>query len=46
MSVPEDRAPLAAVATQEAAPLLDIRGLRVDFPDIAGSAAIDGMDLR
>ena len=26
-------------------PLLDIRGLRVDFPDIEGSPAIDGMDL-
>jgi len=25
--------------------LLDIRGLRVDFPDIEGSPAIDGMDL-
>ena len=28
------------------APLLDIRGLRVDFPEIEGSPAIDGMDLR
>ena len=26
-------------------PLLDIRGLRVDFPDVPGSPAIDGMDL-
>jgi len=26
-------------------PLLDIRGLRVDFPDIEGAPAIDGMDL-
>jgi peptide/nickel transport system ATP-binding protein len=26
-------------------PLLDIRGLRVDFPDVEGSPAIDGMDL-
>ena len=26
-------------------PLLDIRGLRVDFPDIEGTPAIDGMDL-
>ena len=26
--------------------LLDIRGLRVDFPDVAGAPAIDGMDLR
>ena len=25
--------------------LLDIRGLRVDFPDVPGSPAIDGMDL-
>jgi peptide/nickel transport system ATP-binding protein len=25
--------------------LLDIRGLRVDFPDVAGAPAIDGMDL-
>jgi peptide/nickel transport system ATP-binding protein len=27
-------------------PLLDIRGLRVDFPDVPGSPAIDGMDLN
>ena len=26
--------------------LLDIRGLRVDFPDVPGAPAIDGMDLR
>ncbi len=26
--------------------LLDIRGLRVDFPDVPGSPAIDGMDLK
>ena len=26
-------------------PLLDIRGLRVDFPDVPGAPAIDGMDL-
>src|SRR5688572_33500459 len=26
--------------------LLDIRGLRVDFPDVAGAPAIDGMDLK
>ena len=26
-------------------PLLSIRGLRVDFPDVDGSPAIDGMDL-
>src|SRR4029453_19440624 len=26
--------------------LLDIRGLRVDFPDLPGAPAIDGMDLK
>jgi peptide/nickel transport system ATP-binding protein len=26
-------------------PLLEIRGLRVDFPEVAGGPAIDGMDL-
>src|SRR5687767_5364332 len=26
--------------------LLDIRGLRVDFPDVPGAPAIDGMDLK
>jgi len=26
--------------------LLDIKGLRVDFPDVAGAPAIDGMDLK
>lgn len=26
-------------------PLLDLRGLRVDFPDLPGGPAIDGMDL-
>ena len=26
-------------------PMLEIRGLRVDFPDILGAPAIDGMDL-
>jgi peptide/nickel transport system ATP-binding protein len=29
----------------QSAPLLDIRGLRVDFPDASGAPAIDGMDL-
>jgi peptide/nickel transport system ATP-binding protein len=28
-----------------AAPLLEIRGLRVDFPEVGGGPAIDGMDL-
>src|SRR5918992_3042293 len=27
-------------------PLLEIHGLRVDFPDVPGAPAIDGMDLR
>jgi ABC-type glutathione transport system ATPase component len=27
-------------------PLLEIRGLRVDFPDVPGTPAIDGMDLK
>ena len=30
---------------EKVGPLLDIRGLRVDFPDIEGSPAIDGMNL-
>jgi peptide/nickel transport system ATP-binding protein len=32
-------------ANDDAEPLLDIRGLRVDFPDVEGAPAIDGMDL-
>jgi peptide/nickel transport system ATP-binding protein len=36
--------PLAAPASEDS--LLDIRGLRVDFPDVAGAPAIDGMDLK
>jgi peptide/nickel transport system ATP-binding protein len=31
--------------SRQDSPLLDIRGLRVDFPDVDGSPAIDGMDL-
>ncbi len=26
--------------------MLDVRGLRVDFPDVSGAPAIDGMDLK
>jgi peptide/nickel transport system ATP-binding protein len=37
--------PPATPAGQQGGPLLDIRGLRVDFPDLEGSPAIDGMDL-
>ena len=40
-----ERAEPAAKATSQG-PLLDIRGLRVDFPDVPGAPAIDGMDLR
>ena len=36
--------PAATPASQDS--LLDIRGLRVDFPDVPGAPAIDGMDLR
>jgi peptide/nickel transport system ATP-binding protein len=32
-------------ANAHRSPLLDIRGLRVDFPDVPGAPAIDGMDL-
>ncbi|MEO5666023.1 MAG: ABC transporter ATP-binding protein, partial [Nocardioides sp.] len=35
--------PVAASADGDS--LLDIRGLRVDFPDVPGAPAIDGMDL-
>jgi peptide/nickel transport system ATP-binding protein len=36
----------AGTATQSSAePLLAIRGLRVDFPELGGGPAIDGMDL-
>jgi peptide/nickel transport system ATP-binding protein len=31
---------------QEHDSLLEIRGLRVDFPDVPGAPAIDGMDLK
>jgi peptide/nickel transport system ATP-binding protein len=34
-----------ASAPPSAESLLDIRGLRVDFPEVAGAPAIDGMDL-
>jgi len=36
--------PAAAVSKDNS--LLDIRGLRVDFPDVPGAPAIDGMDLK
>jgi peptide/nickel transport system ATP-binding protein len=32
-------------AAESVEPLLDIRGLRVDFPHVSGAPAIDGMDL-
>jgi peptide/nickel transport system ATP-binding protein len=35
-----------AGGVEQADQLLDIRGLRVDFPDVPGSPAIDGMDLQ
>src|SRR5918996_3760064 len=31
--------------TRAAEPLLEIRDLRVDFPEVGGGPAIDGMDL-
>ena len=39
--------PVATGSTQLSteAPLLQIRGLRVDFPEVGGGPAIDGMDL-
>jgi peptide/nickel transport system ATP-binding protein len=46
MSAVEESTVPAAVATPASGPLLDIQGLRVDFPDIPGTPAIDGMDLQ
>jgi peptide/nickel transport system ATP-binding protein len=39
----EEVPPVTAKGT--GGPRLDIRGLRVDFPDVPGAPAIDGMDL-
>ena len=37
--------PSAKATTNPDAPLLEIRGLRVEFPELGGGPAIDGMDL-